>query len=846
MSQGINPQQTKSGPPPENPGKQFLDILNNRGKQETDNKDLPIRRRGFVVLARDTPDLWPLQALCGKKNQTYNDCLTARYRLRPGAIFGTLLAAFLDDLRKIGRRRTDDLAGVFFPGAADNAWQRFLSSGSKDPVSRSPLEAIEKLTAEQPESDLDSKRLDALLELLTSEDVLHPGERLVLFAEVDDDGAAANEQEWNMARTILFDRLPERVGLVFSGAPAAFRLDDDPHFLELPSRVATNDPPPSGDPRFSFKQGSLLSDRPADVDTLGVKNDAEALARFVLHPQTDPPLTIGIHGPWGKGKSTFMKLVEDAMIDKALLDLGKRTDPELTRLAGDKEKVEQELGYASEAQIGQLRNQFRAKAAEYDDKRKRLAEPEVLTVTFNAWQFEDAKQIWAGLASVISERLERALPWHLHMWMRFRYAWKERRSELLLNVALPMLLAVVILLLYLVFGGLDQFQATFGKNADSNALILRSLLASLLPLGSLAFLVWFATKQVLSVVQPLSQRVLSYIQLPTYREQMGYQHRVMEDLSFVYSCLKRHEGREIRVVVFIDDLDRCSEEKIMEVLQAITLILGDSKFFVFLGMDTEMIYRAIRAHYASDQEDDPLPSNLPEQYLHKIIQISFYLPETSKELRQAYLDSLFSAASRQTGEPPVPPPDPKRNGKRTPPPAADGRLPVNLSYIRHSPPVEVEDTPAELAAFKEHLKFLEDNPRAVKRLVNLHRLVKIILTVKQQQLLSRKDEQRKLVRWLLFCAGWPELIDNCLDLADKSPGSPDILAKLIEELENEQSDQAQEEQPNQDPDIPEWLQSLKEFADVDSSEQRLSAQDINNLKLVAQISTLIKASVAAP
>jgi hypothetical protein len=431
------------------------------------------------------------------------------------------------------------------------------------------------------------------------------------------------------------------------------------------------------------------------------------------------------------------------------------------------------------------------------------------------------------------------------MWMRFRYAWKERRAELLLNVALPMLLAFVILL-YLVFGGLDQFQAAIGKNADSSALVLRSLLASLLPLGSLVFLVWFATKQILSVVQPLSQRVLSYIQLPTYREQMGYQHRVMEDLRFVYSCLKRHEGHESRVVVFIDDLDRCSEEKIIEVLQAITLILGDSKFFVFLGMDTEMIYRAVRAHYSGEQEDDSLPSNLPEQYLHKIIQISFYLPETSRELRRAYLDSLFSAASRQTGEPPLPPPDPKRNGKRTPPSASDGRLPVNFSSIRHSPPVEVEDTPAELATFKEHLRFLEDNPRAVKRLVNLHRLVKIILTVKQQQLLSRKDEQRKLVRWLLFCAGWPELIDDCLDVAEKSPTASDVLAKLIEKLDEEQSDEAQEEQPNQEPEIPEWLRSLKEFAEVDTVEQRLSAQDINNLKLVAQISTLIKASVAAP
>src|SRR5215217_4870320 len=166
---------------------------------------------------------------------------------------------------------------------------------------------------------------------------------------------------------------------------------------------------------------------------------------------------------------------------------------------------------------------------------------------------------------------------------------------------------------------------------------------------------------------------------------MGYQHGVMEDRRFVYSCLIRFESFVSKVVVLIVDLDLFSEDKVIEVLQAVILMLGGSKFFVLLAMDTEMIYRTGRAHYTSDQADDPLPSNLPEEYLHKIIQISFYLPETSNELRLAYLDSLFSAASRQTEESPAAGqlPGPDRNGKQTPPPAANGSLPVNFSYIRY-------------------------------------------------------------------------------------------------------------------------------------------------------------------
>jgi len=89
-----------------------------------------------------------------------------------------------------------------------------------------------------------------------------------------------------------------------------------------------------------------------------------------------------------------------------------------------------------------------------------------------------------------------------------------------------------------------------------------------------------------------------YVQMPSYREHMGFQHQVMQDLRFAYQFLHRRLP-DCKVVVYIDDLDRCSEEKIMELLQAINLILANSRFFVLVGMDTEMIYRAIVSHYAS-------------------------------------------------------------------------------------------------------------------------------------------------------------------------------------------------------------------------------------------------------
>jgi len=152
--------------------------------------------------------------------------------------------------------------------------------------------------------------------------------------------------------------------------------------------VHADEPPPPAS-GFTFKQGSLYSDIPSDKDALGVESDAQALARFILHPQTDPPLTVGIHGPWGKGKSSFMKLVENALIDKVLHDEGLWSRGELTELRGDindlDRKIEQDLN-ASATEIEALRRRQRESKAIYDERRMRLAERLLLTVRFNALQ----------------------------------------------------------------------------------------------------------------------------------------------------------------------------------------------------------------------------------------------------------------------------------------------------------------------------------------------------------------------------------------------------------------------------------------------------------------------------
>ncbi len=104
----------------------FLALLNNRGKSEP-TRNLPARRNGFVVLARGAKSLKSIQALCFAPEQSWNTCLTARYRLQPGVVIGTLLAAFIVDLQQIRRGKLDGLPGVMVPERSDSAWQNILT-----------------------------------------------------------------------------------------------------------------------------------------------------------------------------------------------------------------------------------------------------------------------------------------------------------------------------------------------------------------------------------------------------------------------------------------------------------------------------------------------------------------------------------------------------------------------------------------------------------------------------------------------------------------------------------------------------------------------------------------------
>lgn len=106
-------------------------------------------------------------------------------------------------------------------------------------------------------------------------------------------------------------------------------------------------------------------------------------------------------------------------------------------------------------------------------------------------------------------------------------------------------------------------------------------------------------------------------------------------------------GNEIfnkkKIVIFIDDLDRCDVDKVMEVIESIKLVLNSKNCIFFLGCDITYIESALANKYKGiiQISKEEYWKEFSREYLEKIIQIPFYIPKSDTESIEKYIESII-------------------------------------------------------------------------------------------------------------------------------------------------------------------------------------------------------------
>lgn len=162
-----------------------------------------------------------------------------------------------------------------------------------------------------------------------------------------------------------------------------------------------------------------------------------------------------------------------------------------------------------------------------------------------------------------------------------------------------------------------------------------------------------------------------------------------------------------RVVVLVDDLDRCLPPDILGSLEAIKLFLSVKRMAFVLAADEDLLRSALASEIGT-----PAAQDFASRYTEKIVQLPFSLPRLSKADAQAYITLLLCSADQRCM------PDDLTILATA---AAQRRSIANAPYVIASEQIEwpIDEHVRQAHAIANGLAAPEwSSPRAIKRFLN--------------------------------------------------------------------------------------------------------------------------------
>jgi hypothetical protein len=482
-------------------------------------------------------------------------------------------------------------------------------------------------------------------------------------------------------------------------------------------------------------------------DPLGTRADVQAMARLICHEDADPPISIGIFGGWGSGKSTFMERLQDEV---NVLTEGKPVGPAGTKFVkpvvqvrfnawqfadadlwasltaeffdqlraggfrgqGDKiharlvEDVNQHVrGLSQEAASSRaaltkadekLRKAKVDRARALADQKRKVGQAAV-SALIEAYQGNRGQLLRLGLIpAAADDELERFVTIAREansQWGQAKLIGRTLKAHPTVVLVAAGLLIGIAAAAYYNWGGLGAIAAAAAAALPFVGALLRTTHAIVEQLSPLAArlrgadvaglnnvlekeLVLRAAEDEAEALREAAARadralaryvdpkapsnpprLLRYLleddpETKVFEKEiglMGRARRLFEALDKIVQ--DRHEtgsaGQDIpaRIILYIDDLDRCTHEQVYRVLQAVHLLLAFRLFVVIVAVDVKWVEGAVEKHLeivsgGKDAADDKRARSI--EYLSKIFQLPFWLKPLSGKDDARFADYVKS------------------------------------------------------------------------------------------------------------------------------------------------------------------------------------------------------------
>lgn len=309
----------------------------------------------------------------------------------------------------------------------------------------------------------------------------------------------------------------------------------------------------------------MWADIETEVDMLNFAVVANTAAELIKE-SNDEPLSIGVSGGWGVGKSSLVKMIKASLIE-----------------------AEKDI----------------------EDKKKRY-----VFIDFNAWLYQGYEEAKMALLQVVADKLLQ----------------EAKQRETVVDKALSFVKRIKWLKAV-------QYLYPIGRNAAIGGAVGG-------PAGALigAGMGIFETRQLPSAeelkeasgnIEALSKdlgELVSVSEESTLPKEIDALRKMFSEIL---------TDLDIRLVVVVDDLDRCLPHTAISTLEAMRLLLFMPRSSFIIAADEEMIRSAVRVHFGELQ----ITNSLVTSYFDKLIQVPLRVPRLGTNEVKAYLALLFGDLS---------------------------------------------------------------------------------------------------------------------------------------------------------------------------------------------------------
>ncbi|MBI5294602.1 MAG: hypothetical protein HY869_03935 [Chloroflexi bacterium] len=582
-------------------------------------------------------------------------------------------------------------------------------------------------------------------------------------------------------------------------------------------------------------------------DKLDFKIYVNALHSFILSKYTTTPITISIDGVWGSGKSSLMSMLrgkldpqrdgvrklyewfaglrpwwrwyfgflkssvakwfgqtvislfvrKDVDEDGIYMYFGQKNkrfhkyvsdivegfsiDPEvLIQIANDEKKKSADPDVPNQTGINAMEKSVRWWAQVHANCEP-MQPPYHYAVWLNAWKFDNQEEVWASLALATMEQIKQkhGVLWRLRFWLEItfsRFSFLEGLWQVVKQFLLPLIFAIVLAsyttIIESVTVPLDAF-----KDYGSPLLWAGFVISGILAVSSI-------------FKDPFQIPLDKVFDRPNYKDKVKFLSHFEKDFArIIRAATKNGLGwKPSKLVIFIDDLDRCEPPKSADIVEAVNLFLDAEGCVFVIGMDSESVARSIEVKYKDLFErmktENTGVVSLGRLFLDKIVQIPFSVPRaTPGQITKMVEDMIGQGQPSPSATAPAPseqmPEGEVGQTQGTPQTPASSQQPSQTPPpLKSTSPVEPQKPKVDPASYTRKevreailvgTKLLADNPRQVKTFINLFRLS--IYIANERAILEEKEIEKqksglnldKLAIWTACTIRWSGLVRHLYD-----------------------------------------------------------------------------------